>query len=853
MSAHRAAIGLGALAGLLAAAPLVAPTASAAPAAVAQPAALDLAPGVTAFWEMNEPAGTTVMHDSGPNGLDALVDPTGVNSGFSFDGATGFNWVHRPPEQAPPSPERVIQVPDNPNIEPGNGPFTIELRYRTKENFGNITQKGQAQSVGGQWKIQAPQGIPSCLFSGSGGQVATGAKTPLNDEQWHNLTCVLTSTGVTMYVDGEFRNRKNGPTGTIDNGIPMTIGGKINCDQVDITCDYFSGSIDYIKITKAANLSPTSNFTQTCFGLDCAFDSSAAADPDGSLTRYLWDFGDGQTSTARNPSHTYAAAGNYQVRLTVTDNVASTGSATHQLSVEEAPPIESPIEFVASTASAANNNRPTLTVPASAQPGDRLLMVLSYNNLTRIVSTPTGVTGWIELDRLTADTMGTIAWTKVVQPGDPGTSVAVPLSGNAKYTLTVADYTGTEATPSVDFADATDLTPVSVRRTPTVEPTQGSWVVSYWADKSGTTTAWTPDASVTTRRTACGADGGRICSALADSGDGLPPVPYGNVPASTNAPSDMATVWSFVLEPTTGGPPPNDPPRAEFTADCTLLDCDFDGSDSTDLDGNIVSYAWDFGDGEASSVVAPSHTYPAAGSYDVRLTVTDDDGDSDTVSQPVDVQDAPVESPIEFVGSAAAQANNATPTVAVPAAAAVGDRLVLGLSLNNATRTVSAPGGVTGWSQLDSVVADDMRTVFWTKVVQTGDPGRQLTVPLSGGAKYTLTVAAYTGVDGGPVTFARAIDTGNHAARVTPAVSTPEGAWIVSYWADKSSTTTAWTPSPTVTSRQALCNADSGRICSLFADSGDVVPAGSHAGITATTNAPSAKATTWSIVLSPTA
>ncbi len=84
--------------------------------------------------------------------------------------------------------------------------------------------------------------------------MATGAKTPLNDEQWHNLTCALTSTGVTMYVDGEFRNRKNGPTGTIDNGIPMTIGGKINCDQITITCDYFSGQIDFIKITKAANL-----------------------------------------------------------------------------------------------------------------------------------------------------------------------------------------------------------------------------------------------------------------------------------------------------------------------------------------------------------------------------------------------------------------------------------------------------------------------------------------------------------------------------------------------------------------------------------------------------------------------
>ena len=131
---------------------------------------------------------------------------------------------------------------------------------------------------------------------------------------------------------------------------------------------------------------------------------------------------------------------------------------------------------------------------------------------------------------------------------------------------------------------------------------------------------------------------------------------------------------------------------------------------------------------------------------------------------------------------------------------------------------------MTGWTQLDSVVAGDMRTVFWTKVVQAGDPGTQVTVPLSGTAKYTLTVAAYTGVDPTPgLTFARAADTANHANRVTPAVTAPEGAWVVSYWADKSSTTTAWTPAGSVTGRQMLCGADGGRICSLFADSGSAV------------------------------
>jgi PKD repeat protein len=823
-----------------------------APASAAdQPTAAALAPGVTAFYEMNETAGTTVMHDSGPNGLDAPVDPSGITSGATFDGATGYNWVHRAPEAPPPSPERVIQVPDNPNLEPGSGPFTIELRYRTKENFGNITQKGQAQSQGGQWKIQAPQGIPSCLFSGSGGQVATGAKTPLNDEQWHNVTCVLTSSGVTMYVDGEFRNRKNGPTGTINNGIPMTIGGKINCDQVAVTCDYFSGQIDFIKITKAANLPPTAAFGTSCFGLACSFDSSASADADGSLVRYAWDFGDGATSTAKNPSHTYAAPGAYNVRLTVTDNQATTDAEASSTNVDEAPPIESPVDFVDSAVSVANNNRPTVAVPASVAAGDRLLMVLSYNNLGRSVGTPTGVGGWTRLDGVTVDTMGSVAFTKVAQAGDAGASVAVPLSGTAKYTLTLAAYTGAVQTPGVGFARATEPATTSTRQTPAVTVPAGSWLVSYWADKSGTTTAWTPAPSATARRAACGADAGRVCSLLADSGAPLPPGTQGDVAASTNAPSDMAVMWSFVVVPSTGGPPVNQPPTAAFDASCALLDCSFDSGASDDLDGAITAYAWDFGDGETSTEANPDHVYGAAGSYVVTLTVTDDAGDSDTATRTVEAQDAPAQSPVGYVGSAVTTANSASPTVVVPAATAAGDRLVLALSVNNTSRTFTAPTG-GGWTLLDNLVADDMRTVVWTKVAGAGTGGTAVSVPLSGTAKHTVTVATYTGVDGAAsLPFASAIDTGNHAARQTPAVSVPDGAWVISYWADKSATTTSWTPPATVTARQQACGADAGRICSLFADSGHSLSAGSYPGVTASTNAPSAKATTWSIVLPP--
>ncbi|MFO7618401.1 MAG: PKD domain-containing protein [Thermoplasmata archaeon] len=52
----------------------------------------------------------------------------------------------------------------------------------------------------------------------------------------------------------------------------------------------------------------------------------------------------------------------------------------------------------------------------------------------------------------------------------------------------------------------------------------------------------------------------------------------------------------------------------------------FDASGSYDIDGCIVSYGWDFGDGSIAQGIAVEHTYSVAGTYEVMLTVTDDDG-----------------------------------------------------------------------------------------------------------------------------------------------------------------------------------------------------------------------------------
>jgi PKD repeat protein len=83
----------------------------------------------------------------------------------------------------------------------------------------------------------------------------------------------------------------------------------------------------------------------------------------------------------------------------------------------------------------------------------------------------------------------------------------------------------------------------------------------------------------------------------------------------------------------------NRAPTASFTASCTSLTCDFNASGSSDPDGTIASYSWQFGDGDSGSGETTSHTYDGGGTYDVTLTVADDDGETDSTTQSVSTSD----------------------------------------------------------------------------------------------------------------------------------------------------------------------------------------------------------------------
>lgn len=257
---------------------------------------------------------------------------------------------------------------------------------------------------------------------------------------------------------------------------------------------------------------PRSEFDWDCDDLTCRFTESSS-DADGEVTGWAWQFGDGSTSSGRQPTHRYAAPGSYTVTLTVTDDDGATDASSHQV----------------------NPTAPGPTPPSNKAP--RAEFDVTCDDLRCSFT-----------DRST-DEDGNIesrAWNF----GDGATSG--------------------QRNPSHSYASAGDYD-----------------VTLVVTDDDG-------------------AADSRTRTAAPQSPPEPPPPP----------------------------PPSNQPPRAEFEAECQELRCTFVDR-SEDDDGSVVSWEWDFGDGATSSERNPSHSYASPGSYQVLLLITDDDGAADTKTHSV--------------------------------------------------------------------------------------------------------------------------------------------------------------------------------------------------------------------------
>ncbi len=167
--------------------------------------------------------------------------------------------------------------------------------------------------------------------------------------------------------------------------------------------------------------------------------------------------------------------------------------------------------------------------------------------------------------------------------------------------------------------------------------------LDIWAPGSGITGAWYDSASASATISGTSMASPHVAGAMAliaARGGSLSASQIGQVlvnEASVGVLGGGLGVGSpnLLLRVAQGGGNSDFAPVSSFSYDCTGLDCQFDGSTSSD-EQPINNYSWDFGDGSPlANGVDPAHVYAEVGAYDVTLTVTDTSGQTGSSTQTV--------------------------------------------------------------------------------------------------------------------------------------------------------------------------------------------------------------------------
>jgi hypothetical protein len=294
----------------------------------------------------------------------------------------------------------------------------------------------------------------------------------------------------------------------------------------------------------APNQPPTAAFTVMCVDLDCDVDATTSNDPDGNIVSYDWEFGDTNTGSGVITSHSYGAANTYTITLTVTDDDGATDTTDQTITVTESGALE--VTFRAAASSNANTTTASLTVPATVQQDDTLVLFVTINKDTSITTAPAG---WALLGTISDPKPDTHSWlfTRTAPAAYGESDVSVTLASRSKTDMTLLAYSG--AAPVSVFAASEAPSASMTHTTPSLAVTAAnSVVVSYWADESSSNTGWAVPVEVTARTASVGTGGGHITSASGDSG----PLGVGTWPGATatsTATSGRAPAWSVLLTP----------------------------------------------------------------------------------------------------------------------------------------------------------------------------------------------------------------------------------------------------------------------------------------------------------------
>nr|WP_255465860.1 PKD domain-containing protein [Cellulomonas sp. APG4] len=395
-----------------------------------------------------------------------------------------------------------------------------------------------------------------------------------------------------------------------------------------------------VTVTEPPNQAPTASFTADVTDLTVGLDASASSDADGTVAAYTWDLGDGSTATGATAEHTYAAAGTYTVSLTVTDDDGATDVASEQVTVTEP---EEPGEPVVSTP-VAEDATWSWRFETEAPPAEWKTLGFDASSW-ETGAAPLGwgssvVTTDIDIDGPTTDRSRAAYFVHELEIADASDVVELELDSIADDGVVIY-VNGTEVVRhNMRDGDVTHMTfAPSARRyaVAAADPVVVDVPVGLLVDGTNVIAAethvnyrGTPDLTF------------RLEATLTEQSGGAPTTPPDGGGGDGGGGDDGGT----------GEPPANAAPTAAFTAAASDLGVTLDASGSSDTDGTVAGYAWDLGDGSTATGASVEHTYAAAGTYPVTLTVTDDDGATASVTQDVAVT-APADpgEPVEGVES----------------------------------------------------------------------------------------------------------------------------------------------------------------------------------------------------------
>ncbi|MEV1331185.1 ThuA domain-containing protein [Micromonospora costi] len=422
--------------------------------------------------------------------------------------------------------------------------------------------------------------------------------------------------------------------------------------------------IDYIAGDRAPIAVASGQPTSGPAPLTVSFSSAGSRDPDGGTLTYAWAFGDGQTSTEANPTHTYAEAGTYTAQLTVTNPKGRTAVANVPVTVGNTAPTVT-IEFPPDGGFFDWGDQVRYTVRVT-DPEDgeidcdrvQLQVLLGHDEHAHPLEQHTGCTGTVQTSLASGHGAEANVFTvfEATYTDLGGAGGAGALTGRAIEQLQPKRKQAEYFTATGRAPGSTGGGDPGVQRETTGDTAGGGQNIGFIEDGDWWSLAPADLTNITSIRFRVASDvnGGRI-DVHAGAVDG-PVVAQATVPGTgdwqtytdVTAPvtgPGAGTLYFIAKDPGGGagslmnvnwmdfigrGVTENAPPVVSATATPTSgtapLTVAFDGT-ATDAEGNTpLTYAWDFGDGGTASTLDASHTYTAPGTFTATLTVTDSRG-----------------------------------------------------------------------------------------------------------------------------------------------------------------------------------------------------------------------------------